>query len=142
MTTKEHLLIYLKEGKGNWVSGESLSNRMQVTRSAVWKHIGKLREEGYLIESSPKKGYLLKKAPDMLLPNEIRDGLDTEVFGRHDIVYSREIDSTNTKAKELASAGSPEGTLVISEAQTTGRGRKGRTWFSPPRGGIYISLIF
>jgi BirA family biotin operon repressor/biotin-[acetyl-CoA-carboxylase] ligase len=100
-----------------------------------------LREEGYLIESSPKKGYLLRKAPDMLLPNEIRDGLDTEVFGRHEIVYSREIDSTNTKAKELASAGSPEGTLVISEAQTTGRGRKGRTWFSPPRGGIYISLI-
>jgi BirA family biotin operon repressor/biotin-[acetyl-CoA-carboxylase] ligase len=141
MSTKDQLLLYLKEGKGDWVSGEALSNKIAVSRSAVWKHICKLREEGYVIESSPKKGYLLRKAPDLLLPNEIREGLETRVFGKRDIIYFTETDSTNTRAKDLAVRGAPEGTLVISERQTKGRGRKGRSWFSPSQGGIYISLI-
>lgn len=141
MSTKDQLLLYLKERKGDWVSGEALSNKIAVSRSAVWKHICKLREEGYVIESSPKKGYLLRKAPDLLFPNEIREGLDTKVFGKRDIVYFTETDSTNTRAKDLAARGAPEGTLVISERQTKGRGRKGRSWFSPSQGGIYTSLI-
>ncbi len=141
MSTKDQLLLYLKERKGDWVSGEALSNKIAVSRSAVWKHICKLREEGYVIESSPKKGYLLRKAPDLLLPNEIREGLETKVFGKRDIVYFTETDSTNTRAKDLASKGALEGTLVISERQTKGRGRKGRSWFSPSQGGIYTSLI-
>jgi len=141
MSTKDQLLLYLKERKGDWVSGEALSNKIVVSRSAVWKHICKLREEGYVIESSPKKGYLLRKAPDLLFPNEIREGLDTKVFGKRDIVYFTETDSTNTRAKDLAARGAPEGTLVISERQTKGRGRKGRSWFSPSQGGIYTSLI-
>jgi BirA family biotin operon repressor/biotin-[acetyl-CoA-carboxylase] ligase len=141
MSTKDQLLAYLKEGKGNWVSGEALSNRIAVSRSAVWKHIRTLRQEGYAIESSPKKGYLLIKASDLLLPDEIREGLDTKVLGKRDIVYFTETDSTNTRAKDLASKGAPEGTLVISEKQIKGRGRKGRNWFSPSQGGIYTSLI-
>ena len=141
MSTKDQLLLYLKERKGNWVSGEALSNKIAVSRSAVWKHICKLREKGYVIKSSPKKGYLLRKASDLLLPNEIRDGLDTIVFGKRDIVYFTETDSTNTRAKDLAVRGAPEGTLVICEKQTKGRGRKGRSWFSPSQGGIYTSLI-
>ncbi len=143
MTTssKDQLLQYLKEKKGNWVSGESLSNQMGVSRSAVWKHISKLKEEGYSIESAPKKGYLFRKASEMLLPYEIRECLETKLLGKGDIVYSKEIDSTNREAKDLADEGAPEGTLILSEAQIKGKGRKGRTWFSPPKGGIYISLI-
>jgi len=140
-STKDQLLQYLKETKGEWVSGESLSKQMGVSRSAVWKQISKLKEEGYSIESAPKKGYLFRKASELLLPNEIREGLETKLLGKGDIVYSKEIDSTNRKARDLADEGAPEGTLVLSEAQIRGKGRKGRTWFSPPKGGIYISLI-
>ncbi len=141
MSTKNQLLSYLKESNGSWVSGESLSNKISVSRSAVWKQICKLREDGYVIKSSPKKGYLFQKSPDMLLPDEIREGLQTRVFGKKKIVYFKEIDSTNTRAKDLATKGAPEGTLVVSEKQTKGRGRKGRNWFSPSQGGIYTSLI-
>lgn len=141
MPKKDQLLSHLKREKGNWVSGEVLSRKMAVSRSAIWKHVRKLREEGYLIQSSPRKGYLFEKTSEMLLPNEIRDGLDSEIFGKRDIVYYSETDSTNTKAKDLAIKGAHEGTLIISEKQTKGRGRKSRDWFSPSRGGIYASLI-
>ena len=104
MYTKDRLLGYLKEKKGNWVSGEALSTQLAVSRTAIWKHICTLREEGYGIESSPKKGYLLRKISDLLLPNEIREGLDTKVFGRKGIMYYSQINSTNTKAKELAAS--------------------------------------
>lgn len=141
MTTKEQLLSYLKKEMGNWVSGESLSNKLAISRAAVWKHIGKLKADGYIIESSPKKGYLLSKISDLLLPAEITEGLDTKIFGKENIVYLNEIDSTNIKAKELAVMGAPEGTVVIAEKQTKGRGRRGRSWFSPSGDGIYASLI-
>ncbi len=141
MTTKEQLLSYLKKEMGNWVSGESLSNKLSVSRAAIWKHIKKLKEEGYHIESSPKKGYLLSRISDLLLPAEIEEGLDTRIFGKGNIVYFNEINSTNIKAKELAAMGTPEGTLVVAEKQTNGRGRRGRSWFSPSGDGIYASLI-
>ncbi len=134
-------MFYLKEQKGKWISGERISNRLSVTRSAVWKHIGKLREEGYIIESSPRKGYLFRKVSDLLLADEIRERLDTKVFGRRDIICLKETDSTNMKAKDSAAAGGAEGTVIIAEKQTKGRGRRGRDWFSYPGGGIYISII-
>ena len=141
MSTKDSLLSYLKADKGNWISGESLSQKIGITRSAVWKNIRTLREEGYGIESSPKKGYLLSKVSEMLLPGEIREGLDTKVFGKREIIHFKETDSTNARAKDFAIQGAPEGTLVVSERQTAGRGRKGRIWFSPPEAGIFASLI-
>jgi len=141
MTTKDQLLLYLKENQGNWVSGELISNNLAVSRSAIWKHIRKLKEDGYVIESAPKKGYLLSKASDPITADEIRQGLCTNVLGRKNIIYLKETDSTNTRAKELAAQGAPEGTLIIAEKQTKGRGRRGRNWFSPPGGGIYFSLI-
>lgn len=141
MTTKDQLLLFLKERKGTWVSGEFLSNCMGVSRSAIWKQVSRLRKEGYEIESSPKKGYVLKGASGLLLPQEIREGLGTCIFGKEKIWYLSETDSTNTRAKELAAAGAPEGTLIVSETQIQGRGRKGRWWFSPPKTGIYVSMI-
>ncbi len=80
-------------------------------------------------------------AADLLLPTEIRTGLDTKVLGKREIIYFRETDSTNTRAKALAARGAPEGTLVVSEKQEKGRGRKERNWFSPSQEGIYASLI-
>jgi BirA family biotin operon repressor/biotin-[acetyl-CoA-carboxylase] ligase len=141
MSTRQQLLIYLKESKGTWVSGEFLAHKIAVSRSAVWKHIGSLKDDGYVIESSRKKGYLLCQISDLLLANEIREGLNTNVFGKGDIIYFRETDSTNARAKYLAGDGAPEGTLVVAEKQTDGRGRRGRSWFSPPGEGIYTSIV-
>ncbi len=114
---------------------------MNISRTAVWKHIGRLREEGYQIESSPKKGYLLKSDTTMLLPFEVRNQLETTLMGRREIVHFLETDSTNARAKDLAEEGAEEGTLIIAEAQTAGRGRKGRNWFSPAFENLYISLL-
>jgi BirA family biotin operon repressor/biotin-[acetyl-CoA-carboxylase] ligase len=141
MTTKHRLLAYLKENKGLWVSGESLSSRMSVSRSALWKHVRALISEGYQIESSPKKGYLFRKSPDLLFSEEIREGLTTRWLGQKEISYYTETDSTNIKARELALAGAAEGSLVIAETQTAGKGRRGRPWFSPSEHGIYLSII-
>ncbi len=141
MSTKDQLLSYLKEDRGRWVSGESLSRKMAITRSAVWKQVHRLTEEGYVIDSSRKKGYLFRQSSDRLLLNEIREGLGTEVFGKRDIAYFNETDSTNLRAKDLAEQGAPEGTVVIAESQTQGRGRRGRAWFSPAGEGIYVSVI-
>ncbi|MEW6668506.1 MAG: biotin--[acetyl-CoA-carboxylase] ligase [Thermodesulfobacteriota bacterium] len=140
MDTRDRLVIHLKDAKGAWVSGEALSRTLDITRAAVWKHVCRLREEGYEIDSSPRKGYFLRSAADSLLPGEVLHGLQTRCLGRR-IDYRPEVDSTNRIAKELAMAGEPEGTLVLADRQTGGRGRKGRAWFSPPGGGIYLSLI-
>ena len=118
-----------------------MSARLGISRSAVWKQVSRLRREGYRIRSSPKKGYLLSGTPELLLPAEIQEGIGTKIFGRKEIAYFAEIDSTNKKAREIAGGGAPEGTLVIAEEQSRGRGRIGRSWYSPARAGIYLSLI-
>jgi BirA family transcriptional regulator, biotin operon repressor / biotin---[acetyl-CoA-carboxylase] ligase len=141
LTTRDKLLIFLKENKENWVSGEWLSQRLAVSRAAINKHVRHLRQMGYPIGTSTNKGYCLGEPLDLLLPDEIREGLETRIFGARDIVFLPETDSTNLRAKELAAGGAPEGSIVIAEKQTAGRGRKGRSWHSPEGGGIYLSLI-
>lgn len=141
MTLRDAVLTALKEGQGEWVSGEALSESLRVSRTAVWKQVKTLLAEGYEIESSPKKGYRIRAAADLLSPEEVCPGLATEVFGRKDYFYYREIDSTNNRARALASEGYPEGTIVAAEMQTAGRGRRGRSWYSPARQGIYVSII-
>lgn len=141
MDTRGELLAGLKQGLGGWVSGQSLSERLSITRSAIWKQVKALKDDGYVIEASPRKGYRLCEVPDLLLVREIRNGLTAEVFGRKDIRYFRQTDSTNLRARELAARNAPEGTVVIAEEQTQGRGRRQRSWYSPPRQGIYVSLI-
>lgn len=141
MSTRIKLLEALKKKSGSFVSGEELSTVFGISRAAVSKHIGVLKKTGYTIESSPKKGYLFRGAPDLLLPEEIRARLETRVFGKKEIVYYPVTDSTNDRAKALAIAGAPEGCLVVAEEQKAGRGRRGRTWFSAPGDGICISII-
>ncbi|MFZ5571402.1 MAG: biotin--[acetyl-CoA-carboxylase] ligase [Thermodesulfobacteriota bacterium] len=141
MSTQASILSRLKNRIGQWVSGEELSAGLSISRSAVWKHIRGLREADYVIDSLPRKGYRLRRASEHLLPDEIRDRLHTRVMGRGGIHTFPLADSTNTLAKDLADHGALEGTIVLAETQTGGRGRKGRSWFSPEREGIYLSLI-
>ncbi len=141
MTIKEQLLLHLKDNMDAWISGESLSQQLGVSRAAIWKQARNLKEEGYIIQSSPKKGYHLCEISDLLLPGEIRERLGNNLFGGQQIYYYKELETTNLKAKELASQGVPEGTLIIAEKQTKGRGRRGRSWFSPAGYGIYASMV-
>jgi BirA family biotin operon repressor/biotin-[acetyl-CoA-carboxylase] ligase len=114
---------------------------LKVSRTTIWKQIKILQSEGYAIESSPKKGYRLSMIPDILSPEEVKDGLQTQLFGREHYYYFKEIDSTNNYAKTLAADGHPEGTVVIAESQSSGRGRRGRQWYSDSGQGIFLSLI-
>ena len=141
MPTKDALLKRLKESKESWISGETLAAGLSISRSAVWKQIHALQGEGYLIESSTKKGYRLRKGSELLLPAEIRDGLKTAAFGRERIDYFTQTDSTNVRARAIAAEGAPEGTVVIAEEQLRGKGRRGRVWYSPAGEGIYASVI-
>ncbi len=142
MTTNRYrLLTYLKGNLGQWVSGESVSKQLGISRAAIWKHINGLKDDGHRIQAAPKKGYCLERAADLLSPEEISGGLKTRVMGRPCVIVFKETDSTNLQAKILASQGAAEGTLVAAETQTQGRGRRGRSWFSPTGQSIYVSII-
>ena len=138
---REDLISILKEKQGAWVSGEWLSDRLSVSRSAVWKHMTRLKGEGYEIRTAPRKGYLLTRLPDSLLVREISEGLQGTLFEGAKIIVHRKTASTNRSARDLALRGYPEGTIVLAEEQEAGKGRKGRTWFSPEGKGIYLSLV-
>jgi BirA family biotin operon repressor/biotin-[acetyl-CoA-carboxylase] ligase len=135
---KRKILKTLRDD-GDWVSGAKLGKDIGISRAAIWKHIIKLRSEGYKINSSPRQGYLLISAPDRLFPEEIEEKLKTHTLGSN-IVYYEKINSTQQVAGELATAGADEGTIVIAESQTCGHGRIGRSWWSPP-GGVYFSVV-
>jgi BirA family biotin operon repressor/biotin-[acetyl-CoA-carboxylase] ligase len=140
-TTKSKLLKRLRDNRHKWISGEQLSHQLGISRTAVWKQINNLKADGHRIESAPKKGYRLEKAADLITGDEIQSHLHTRVMGRPAIRLFKETDSTNLQAKMLATQGAAEGTLVVADTQTQGRGRRGRTWFSPPGRSIYTSLI-
>ncbi|VVB90534.1 Putative biotin ligase [uncultured archaeon] len=135
---KYNILEKLLARKGEHVSGEELAHELAVSRAAVWKHIQALRAEGYMIKSSTNLGYSLASTPDLLTPTAVKAGLKTQIIGR-DIQYFKETESTNTIAREIAGS-VEEGTVVIAESQTGGRGRMGRKWISP-EGGIWLSII-
>ena len=134
------ILKLLRQQSQDYLSGEEISRQLAVSRTAVWKHIQELKNHGYEIEAHPRKGYRLKSRPDLLLPEEIRAGLATQLLGKQ-IVHFYDTSSTNNEAKRLAADDAVEGTIVVSEAQTLGRGRLNRGWFSPPGGGVWVSVI-
>lgn len=134
------ILSIFKSAPNQEISGEELASKFGVTRVAVWKKIQKLEELGYVFESRPKYGYRLISIPDLLHPVEIHSQLRTSWFGKQ-YVYYEVVDSTNTAAIRLAMNGAPEGTVVVSESQTAGRGRLGRSWMSLPRKGLYFSFV-
>lgn len=136
---RDTILEFLKKSD-SYISGEDLSSKLKISRAAVWKHIHELREAGYEIDAVPHSGYRLTASPDKLLPQEITFGLETKTLG-HKVHYFDSIGSTMNAAVEAGIAGEPEGTIVIAEGQTKGRGRLGREWASPKHKGIYMSLI-
>lgn len=136
----EELLDILKTSKVH-VSGEELGKRLGVSRTAVWKKISKLKAAGYDISAVTNKGYILNGTEeDMLNESEIKENLKAKVFGKN-IYYFNELDSTNNEARKLGDANADEGAVVVCDMQTGGRGRLGRPWVSPPKGGIWLSIL-
>ncbi len=136
---KTEILTCLKETDG-YVSGQELCDRLGVSRTAVWKVIGQLREEGYEIEAVRSRGYRLCGAGDVLSEAEIASVLETKSLGRN-LRFIDEIDSTNNEIRRMAENGAPDGTLAIAEIQTAGKGRRGRAWTSPRGSGIWMSFL-
>lgn len=136
---KEEILRHLRSADG-YISGQELCNRFGVSRTAVWKAINQLKEAGYEIEAQQNKGYRLMAAPDLMTEAEIKSLMHTEWVAK-EVLYFDTIDSTNTKAQELAEKGYPSGTLVVADKQESGKGRRGRSWVSPSGTGIFMTLM-
>ena len=134
------IIDIFKKSKGEFVSGQALSNMMKVTRTAVWKHIEGLRREGYIIVSTPSKGYRLIDVPDRLSVPEIKRTIKTRLIGEEVLIFD-EVDSTNQIAMEMGAKGGEDGLVVIAESQLHGKGRLGRTWISPRGVNLYVSVL-
>lgn len=137
---KSKILALLRESDLGFISGQEISRRLGISRTAVWKHIRSLKEGGYNIESHSKIGYRLIETPDRLYGHELISLLKGTVFGRQ-VIYRETVVSTNELAKELARKEAEEGTVVIAEEQTGGKGRMERVWYSPPGQGLWFSTI-
>ena len=131
-------IIHLLNNK-DFISGEILSQKLNISRTAIWKKIQILKKLGYSIESVKNKGYRLISRPDIPISEEVLFNLNTDIIGKK-IYYFKSIPSTNLYAKELINKNAIEGTVVVSDIQTKGRGRKDRKWFSP-EGGLWFSII-
>ncbi len=137
---RERIVHAFLQHEGEVISGEQLCQILGVSRTAVWKHIKQLRSQGYSIQAVPSRGYRLDARPDVLLPAVIKAGLNTGIIAKS-IECHDELDSTNVRANVLAEQGAPEGSVVVAESQTSGRGRMGRKWSSPPGVNVYASVI-
>lgn len=136
---RDKILEGLYKNRGNYISGEILATDLGISRTAVWKHINILKEEGYSIETAPGKGYKLLEMEDKLLPGEIENFLSNRTVGRR-VIYFDSIDSTNSYAKKRVEQ-LENGTVILAERQTAGRGRGGKEWISLEGTGIWMSLI-
>ncbi len=139
MTTKSKLLEILEQNKGNYLSGNELAKRLEISRTAVWKGMKSLQQEGYSIVAVTNKGYLLEENNDILSEEGIRLQLK-----KKDVLIEvwKEITSTNQRMKQLAVEKKlPHGSVVIAQSQSEGKGRKGRKFYSPKDSGLYLSIL-
>ena len=134
------ILEALRASKGEYISGERLSQTLGITRAAVWKGVDALRREGYEIESKTRLGYRLLSAPDTLDPETLAAQLNTAVVGCRILSFDI-LDSTNTYAKQAALEGGENGLVILAGQQTGGRGRSGRSFQSPPGKGLYLTVL-
>ncbi|WP_338749634.1 biotin--[acetyl-CoA-carboxylase] ligase [Bacillus sp. FJAT-52991] len=139
-SVKQKLLEAFSEANGEFVSGQALAEIVGCSRTAIWKHIEALRSEGFELEAVRKKGYRIIHKPDKVTENELLIGLQTEWLGK-EIVFKETTDSTQKEAHRLAQEPFKEGTVVIAEEQTAGRGRMAREWHSPKYTGIWMSVM-
>lgn len=137
---KLEVLKRLQRADGQPLSGQQLADTLAISRTAIWKHMNQLKEEGYVIETIRKKGYLLKEVPDIIDVAKIKAALETTSFGQV-IHYEEQLASTQPVAHQLAQQGAQEGTIVICEQQTAGKGRMLRPWVSEKGKGIWMSVI-
>ena len=132
----------LKDAAGNFVSGEEIAEKLNVTRTSIWKNIQSLKQFGYDIESRGKLGYKLNRIADVLLPAAVQSGLNTKIVAAGSrMIHKISLDSTNKLAKRLACNGAEDGTVVVAEEQTGGKGRLERNFFSPRGKSILFSVI-
>lgn len=137
---RSKLLEAFSNAEGGFVSGQKLSEYIGCSRTAVWKHIEELRKDGYELEAVRRLGYRITKKPNKISGNEIKIGLKTIKMG-HYVHFEETVSSTQKIAQTLANEGAVEGTIVVAEKQTKGRGRMARNWYSPSGTGIWMSLI-
>ncbi len=140
MSTKENILKILEENRGSYISGQAIGDLLSISRTAIWKGINELKNDGYLINSVTNKGYTLDAINDIISTASILPFLNDQ-YKNNQIVVLDSVTSTNTVAKELALKGAANGTIVIANEQTVGKGRMGRSFFSPKSSGIYLSII-
>jgi BirA family biotin operon repressor/biotin-[acetyl-CoA-carboxylase] ligase len=138
--SEELVLAFLAEAADEVLSGEAISDKLGLTRAAVWKHVEALRGQGYRIDAVASRGYRLVAVPDRLRALELRPLLNTHDVGQV-LHCHEELGSTNDEAKALAEAGAEHGEVVVAERQTEGRGRRGRSWISPARRNVAFSVI-
>lgn len=137
---KDDIIKALILANGEAVSGQQLADKLGISRTAIWKHMQVLQEEGYIFEAVKKKGYVLKAMPNMLTVGEVQTYLESKRFGHTMHVYDS-VDSTQIVAHELAQNGAPDGTVVIAEEQLAGKGRMARQWESAKGKGIWMTII-
>lgn len=140
MSSREQIIRLFRQNTGAYISGQEISDRLQISRAAVWKQVEQLRELGFEIEARRAQGYRLVGSPDLLLSTDILADLDTALIGS-DICCKKELVSTNQHAQQLAAEGAAEGLVVLADAQSAGRGRMGRRWESPAGVNIYCSVL-
>ena len=139
-SNEEMILSFLAESGEDYVSGAALSDKLGLSRTAVWKHVEQLRKLGYRIDAQASRGYRLIEVPDRLTALEVGPLLATREFGRT-LHHYDELESTNAKAFELAHEGGFHGEVIVAEAQTKGKGRRGREWISPAGKNLAMSVI-
>ena len=140
MAVKNDILAYLEQHRNRFCSGELLAKELGVSRAAVWKAVESLKKSGYEIEAVTHKGYRIAANNDLLSAQSIAPFLE-EHCRKLKIQSFSSLESTNLTAKQLALGGAEEGTVILAEEQTLGRGRLGRSFFSPAGTGIYLSVI-
>ena len=139
MSLKDEILEVLRSS-ADFCSGQELCERFGVTRTAVWKAVVRLKEEGYQIEARQNRGYRLMTEGDVMNETELREALKEDGFLR-EVCYFRQIDSTNLEVRRRADQGAEGPLLIVADEQTAGRGRRGRSWSSPPGTSISMSLL-
>ncbi len=137
MSLKDEVLNHLINNSDNYISGETLAAKFLKSRAAVWKAIKGLQKDGYVIDASTNKGYRLNSDNDILNKEIVKSKLSNDV----EVIYYTSIDSTNNEAKRIVANSNENDLLIIAEQQTNGRGRQGKSFYSPPLTGIYMTLV-
>ncbi|WJE14070.1 biotin--[acetyl-CoA-carboxylase] ligase [Halobacillus sp. ACCC02827] len=140
MESTRKRLIRLLDQKEGYISGQELSEQLAISRTAVWKHMNELKNDGYEIEAVQKKGYKIVSSPDKISGNTLQWGLDTKWLG-HELHHYDQVESTQDVIHQMAKQGKPHGTVVIADEQVKGKGRMARNWYSPKGKGIWMSIL-